>query len=297
MSSRGTEIRVGLAVLFSIVILIGGILWGKGVRLGLSRVPIKVSFNTVGGLEAGGNVLSNGVVVGRVTSIELSGGKVQVSAMVDRHVMLYADYRVLVESPTLMAGRVLSIYPGQQAPLMTDLMHLSGEEPFGVGEAMAIMQNMTDDFKLTLTELNKLLVNLNAITGDSSFQRNVVSTAKNAEEVSRQTAELLRANRAQLETTLDKLSSAISAAEKLTTTAASRVDTTFDAVDAAVQEITELAQSVRVVADKLQDNSTTMGRLLTDDELYTRLNTTLADVDSLVVSIRKNGLRNKIVLF
>jgi phospholipid/cholesterol/gamma-HCH transport system substrate-binding protein len=172
-----------------------------------------------------------------------------------------------------------------------------GAEPFGVAEAMTIMQGMSEDFRVTLEQMSALLINLNTVAGDTAFQRNVTGMARNADEISRITADLLRNNRVQLEQTLDRLSAAISSAEKLTTSAAGRVDTTFNAIDSAVTEVARLAASLRAVTERLNDGSSTMGKLLTDDELYTRLNTTLADVDSLVVSIKKNGLRNKIVLF
>lgn len=297
MSSRRSEIQVGLAVLVSLILLIGGILWGKGIRMAVSRYSIRVSFENIGGLEPGSNVLANGVIAGRVTGIELEDGKVYVKANVDKNVVLYSDAKFTVESPTLMAGRVLSILPGSKVPPLTDVQALVGTEPFGVSEAMTIMQDMAGSFKTTLKEMNALLTSMNAVAGDSAFQKSIINVANNADEVSKISADMLRNNRVQLEQTLDQLSATIASAERLTTKAAARIDTTFNAVDAALVEVTSLAASLREITVKMNDGSSTMGRLFTDDELYTRLNTTLADVDSLVVSIRKNGLRNKIVLF
>lgn len=265
--------------------------------MAVSRYSIRVSFENIGGLEPGSNVLANGVIAGRVTGIELEDGKVYVKANVDKNVVLYSDAKFTVESPTLMAGRVLSILPGSKVPPLTDVQALVGTEPFGVSEAMTIMQDMAGSFKTTLKEMNALLTSMNAVAGDSAFQKSIINVANNADEVSKISADMLRNNRVQLEQTLDQLSATIASAERLTTKAAARIDTTFNAVDAALVEVTSLAASLREITVKMNDGSSTMGRLFTDDELYTRLNTTLADVDSLVVSIRKNGLRNKIVLF
>ena len=298
MDGRRAELQVGAAVIVSLIVLVGGIMWGKGFSLKVSRRPITVEFRNVGGLEPGSNVLANGVVQGRVSDIVLRDGKVVIRATLDNDVVLYSDYKILIESPTLMAGKVLSVYPGALTPTVTtDGVILKGAEPLGVGEAVSLFMDLSGDLKATMVNLNNLLIHMNEVVGDTANQTHFGALLKNAGDVAGQSADLLRENRAQLKLTLDQLAATIAAARRITDLADRRMETTINGVDSLVTQLNGLTGSLREVAANLNSDSTTAGRLLHDDELYIRLNSALLEVDSLANSIRTKGLRNKIVLF
>jgi phospholipid/cholesterol/gamma-HCH transport system substrate-binding protein len=298
VDGRKAELQVGAAVIVSLAILVFGIMWGKGISLKVSRRPITVEFHNIGGLEPGTNVLANGVVMGRVSGIEMRDGKVVITATLDNDVVLFSDYRITIESPTLMAGKVVSIYPGSLAPhVTTDGIILHGDEPLGVGEALALLMDLSGDLKATMMNLNNLLIHLNEVAGDSSNQVNFHDLLAHAGEAAEQSAELMKENRVQFKATLEQLSATIGAAQRVADLADRRMGTTIDGVDSLVSQLGDLASSLRSVAGNLNSDSTTAGRLLHDDELYIRLNSALTEVDSLAKSIRTKGLRNKIVLF
>ncbi|MBI5059721.1 MCE family protein [candidate division KSB1 bacterium] len=298
MDGRRAELQVGAAVILSLAVLIGGIMWGKGFSLKVSRRPITVEFQNVGGLEPGSNVLANGVVQGRVSEIVLKDGRVKIEATLDNDVVLFSDYRIVIESPTLMAGKVLSVYPGALPPTInTAGVTLRGAEPLGVGEAVSLFMDLSGDLKATMVNLNNLLIHLNEVVGDTANQTSIRDLLKNAGDVAGQSADLLRENRAQLKLTLAQLSATIETAQRVAELADRRMGTTIDGVDSLVLQLADLASSLQQVTTNLNSDSTTAGRLLNDDELYIRLNSALSEVDSLANSIRTKGLRNKIVLF
>ncbi|MBU0507394.1 MCE family protein [bacterium] len=297
MDSRRNEIKVGIAVLLSLVILVGGIMWGKGYSLRAARYNIVVVFENVGGLEPGSNVLANGVVQGRVTGIELHEGKVFVRAAVDKGVTLYSDYRITIESPTVMAGKVLSIYPGEKEPPADVTQILNGQTPLGVSDAVAIFEEVSADFQTTLHTLNKLLVNLNRIAGDTANQENIAGLLAESREAAQTTNEWLSDNRARLTSILTQLEETLTSLHSTVETAEARLTSTLTSADTALTRLTELSVSIRRLVDRIQSGEGTAGQLVTNDELYHRLNRTLAEADSLIHEIRTKGLRNKIVLF
>lgn len=297
MDSRRNELKVGIAVLFSLIMLVGGIMWGKGYRLRAARYQITVVFDNVGGLESGSNVLANGVVKGRVGRIELREGKVYVSASVDKSVTLYKDYKITIESPTVMAGKVISLYPGSELPPADVSQSLTGESPMGVTEAVEIFESISSDFQTALINLNTLVTNLNLIAGDSANRANVAAILSDSRRVTHSTSELLAENRARLTGTVMKLDSALSHAQRLLRQTETRMDSSLTGFDAAMTEVTRLSASLRTAVEQINRGEGTMGKLVTSDELWERLNRTLAEVDSLAHSIRTKGLRNKIVLF
>ncbi len=297
MSSRKIEIQVGITVILSILILVGGILWGKGVSSGLRRYKIHVEFSNIGGMEIGSNVLANGVVKGRVTDIRLADGKVFVEAKVDNDVVLFSDYIIGVESPTLMAGKALAIYPGGKPPLINASLTLVGTDPIGANEAISMFTSVASDAEITLKNLNDLIVNLNYVASDSANRSHIKGMLASAHSTAEQTSNLIHQHSAQISSTIDKLDSSLSSFQRIAATAENRIGPTMTAVDTAASAVAKLAESLRSVSEKLERDDNTFGRLLSDDTLYVKLNRTLAEVESLAVSIRTKGMKQRIVLF
>jgi len=297
LDSRRNEIKVGLAVLLSLVIVIGGIIWGKGYSLRTARYAIVVQFDNVGGLEPGSNVLANGVVQGRVTDIDLQQGKVLVRAAVDKSVVLYSDYRITIESPTVMAGKALALYPGGVEPLADVTQVLRGQTPLGVGDAVIIFEEVSSDLRTALHNLNALLVNLNQVAGDTVNQQNIRSLLSDSRQAAQTTNEWLADNRERLTGILTEIEATVHALQSTVETQNARLTSTLTSADSAAARLAELSAAIHELVERAQDPSTTAGKLLSDDELYLRLNKTLAEADSLIRDIRLKGLRNRIVLF
>ncbi|MDD5088698.1 MAG: MlaD family protein [bacterium] len=297
MDSRRNEIKVGLAVLISLVIVIGGIIWGKGCSLRTTRYAIVVRFDNVGGLEPGSNVLANGVVQGRVTGIELNEGKVLVHAAVDKSVVLYSDYRITIESPTVMAGKALALYPGGREPQMDVTQVLQGQTPLGVGDAVIMFEEMSADLRTALHNLNALLVNLNEVAGDTANQQNIHDLLADSRQAAQTTNEWLAENRERLTAILTEIEATVHGLQSTVESQNARLTSTLSSADSAAVRLAELSASVRELIERAKDPSTTAGKLLSDDELYRRMNKTLAEADSLIRDIRLKGLRNRIVLF
>jgi len=297
MDPRKNEIRVGIAVIVSIVFLVAGIMWGKGYSLRSSRYHIEVVFNNVGGLERGANVLANGVVKGKVIGIRLAEGKVFVDAAVDKSVTLYSDYHITVESPTVMAGKALSLTPGSKLPPADITAPLVGEAPVGMGEAVAIFQNVGSDLQTTLRDLDTLLVNLNHVAGDTSTRGNLTSLIANASDVAKTTDSWMNENRERLTNSVVQLESTMVIAKKLAQTMESHMGGTMTSIDTVAAKMTDLAISARTTLERINQGQGSIGKALNDSSLYVRLNHAIAEVDSLAVSIRTKGMRQKIVLF
>jgi phospholipid/cholesterol/gamma-HCH transport system substrate-binding protein len=297
MNNNHNELKVGIAILLSLIILVGGVMWGKGFSIEVRRYTIRVDFQNIGGLSEGADVLANGVKSGRITSVNLHEGAVTVEASIDKRVKIFSDYKVTIESPTLMAGKVLAIYPGGKPPMVEPGQALHGEEPLGVGEGIAMVQNLAKDIQTALGKLNLLLVSLNQIAGDSANQKNISSLLKNASDMTKTSNEWLHENRTVMTSVLEKLESTITVTQAMVKTTEAQAGTTLEHINSAAVEIDSLSSSLHGMVLKLEGGQGTMGRLLTEDSLYVKLSNTLAQVDSLAHSIRTKGLRNKIVLF
>lgn len=291
------ELKVGITVLVSLVILIGGIMWGKGFRLQAKRYEFTVLFRNTGGLEEGANLLANGVIKGHVVSIDFYDGYVRVSATVDEDVIIYSDYVITIESPTVMAGQALSIYTGTSQPRADITVDLQGTDPQGMAAMMNKMQDFTGRIEVTLNHLDSVLIDAHRVLGDSSNQSNLSRTMESTAELAETSASMLKANREELEASLADLRATMASARELTETLNAKSDGTLASVDSAMTSLTSVANEIRTLVANLNSGTGTAGKLMTDDELYHRLTETLTEVDSLSRHLRINGLRHKIVFF
>ncbi|MCC6476258.1 MCE family protein [bacterium] len=291
------ELKVGAALLLSLVIIVGGIMWGKGFRLQAQRYMISVKFTNTGGLEPGANVMANGVVKGRVHSIEFNEGYVLVTASLDNDVNLYSDYIATIESPTVMAGSALSIYTGDDLPKADVTQVLKGTDPQGVGSLVNRMSEFTDRLEVTLSNLDSVLISSNLILGDTSNRKNFARFVDHAASTAESTDELLKTNRAAIENSLSNLQAALASTRELTENLNRRSDSTLAAVDSAMYALSGVAKEVQTLVASINAGEGTVGKLVTDDELYQKLNDALAQIDSLSSDLRNNGLRHRIVIF
>ena len=297
MDSKKNELKVGIAVLVSLIILIGGIMWGKGYRLKVARYEIAVLFDNVSGLESGCNVLANGVVKGGVQKSAGKEGRGPVPAAGKKSVTLYPNSRIPIDPRAVGGGRFLALYPASNRPGGEVSNPLDGKPPLGMGEAVGIFQDISEDFRTALHHLNSLLVNLNVIVGDTLNQRHVSSLLTDASGAARTSNEWLRDNRDDLTDIVLRLKTTIEATELIMHTTEARLNTTLDGVDSTTAQITALSASLHTIAEQINREDGTLGKLLRDDELYQRLTGTLAQVDSLSEALRKKGLKHRITFF
>ncbi len=291
------ELKVGITVLVSLVILVGGIMWGKGFRLQAKRYNFTVMFKNTGGLEDGANVLANGVVKGHVTDIEFNEGFVKVSATIDKDVTIYSDYAVTIEAPTVMAGQVLNVTTGTMQPQIDVTQPLQGTDPQGMSTIVSKVQGFAGRIEVTLNRLDSVLIDAHRVLGDTSNQTNLARTMSSVADLSETSNDMLLKNRELLEASLVDLRASMSAARELTETLNARSEGTLSSVDSAMSSLTTVADEVRLLVARMNEGNGTMGKLMTDDELYQKLTKTLIEVDSLSHHIRTQGFRHKIVFF
>jgi phospholipid/cholesterol/gamma-HCH transport system substrate-binding protein len=108
------EISVGIIFLVAMSILgyYTIIMTGEFLRNNQSY-PITVLFNNVEGLSEKDRVKINGVVAGKVTSIELlDDSKVLVALSMNRKFRLYKGYTIKISSESTLGGRYVGINPG-----------------------------------------------------------------------------------------------------------------------------------------------------------------------------------------
>jgi phospholipid/cholesterol/gamma-HCH transport system substrate-binding protein len=141
------ELKVGVLVIVSVVILTLGLLWLSGRSIGgATTVIVPVRFTNVSGLRPGDPVQTSGVKVGRVANVVLQGvGDVMVYLEVDPKQRPHVDAQALVASADFFGAKFVDYVPGSSAEVLRDNQVITGTREVAVTEAAANLTTRASD--------------------------------------------------------------------------------------------------------------------------------------------------------
>ena len=291
MAGRNTEIRVGIAVIGALALVIWGVTWLSDVRLARKRRVYNARFSDVGGLATGDPVSVNGVSMGKVTDITLLSGGVNVTFAIDRKVGITRRSSVNVRNTGLMGEKFIAIDLAADGPVYADKDTILGYYETGVPEVISQMsdalhslQRVSDqvDRILALAEergtLRRTLRNVEGASSDLAItmqenREDLRETARNLKEVSSQLRTLVAEKNPVVSRTVDRLSS------------------TSERADTLITHLNEAAERFARLAERAESDSTTVGRMLRDRELYDDLHKSVRELSGLVRDIKANPHR------
>ncbi len=297
MKNSKNEFAVGLTVLIALAILIFSILWGKQISMTTGTYRVNVRFTDIAGLEIGAPVLVNGIRKGKVLDFQLEQEGVVVEMSLNEDVILYTDAVFEVTSPELMGGKVISIYPGVSGKNPEAGFVFQGTLGGGMNRLMKLSSDLVQDVQHLTKVLESTIENINKTTGDPKLREALISSVHNFDESSQRTLDIISNNEAKLTRVMDNLVVSTEILRELLQT--NRTD-----VEGAVNDLEEFAAKLRLTAeriDKLTSQIETrqgaLGMLISDSVFASKLQTTIDNLDSLILQIREEGIQTNISLF
>ena len=286
------EFIIGICVLVALVVLFFGIDFLRGINLFQPTNFYHASYSNVAGLEIAAPVTIDGYKVGQVREINFdfnNPGEIDVVLALDEKLSLPTDSRAVIESG-LMNGASVRIIMGKasekipvggnvQTAVIPDLMSALS------GGLMPAVENI-------LPKVDSLVYNLNLLVSDPALLTSIQRLDAITSNVELATVGLNHTMNNQLPTVMNN-------AGKITTN-----------LDTVVQNLAVLSAQLKALplqstmanvdattsnlvkfSNQLNDQNSTLGLLMNDPELYNKLNRVAADVDSLIVDIKRNPKR------
>lgn len=286
------EFVIGLSVIAAIIILIFGIDYLKGINLFSPANFYYASYDNVAGLEISSPVTVDGYKVGQVRDIEFDyehPGKIKVLLALNKNLHIPVDSKASMGS-TLMSGNFISITLGKSSEMLQIGSEISSYEQADL--MTSLNENVMPTVNQILPRIDSLLMNLNKLVGDpallASIQRldgitgNVMDATVGLNGVLNKDMPVVMRNVKSISHGIDTVTAnlgILSAQLK-----ALPLHTTVDNVNS-------LTNNLNKFSAQLNDPNSTLGQLMQDPELYNKLNRVAADVDSLIVDIKKNPKR------
>jgi phospholipid/cholesterol/gamma-HCH transport system substrate-binding protein len=285
---RKVEIRVGIVVVLSVIILIIGYAWLRNALQLKAMTELKIRFDNAQGLQIGDKVTVNGMETGRVQSIAQLPDGVLIESQIRLKYPLRQGARFVIQDSNLMGGKQLDIINSTEGdPLDTKLV-LDGENSSGMTALLGTASTTMQQINVLLTELNKpdgvfsqvrqtfnetkatfTKVN-NVIDGSKD---NINNALKQISESAQQLNELISQNKSKLENAVN-----------LTPGLIQKTQSTLDSLQAA-------SSTLQSAVKEITAGKGTLPSLINDDKLYKSLLDSSARLDSLLIDVKKNPTR------
>jgi phospholipid/cholesterol/gamma-HCH transport system substrate-binding protein len=316
------QFRVGVVVLATAIIAgILIVLFGDLPSLVQANYPLKMSFADARGIATGTPVRKNGILVGRVASVQLDErGGVSVVADIDSYVPIYRDEQPRIAS-TLLGDSEIQLVPGtirpprQQLGPDETLVGAVSRDPFEVfatlepkmgvaleslTEASAAVSKLSNNLdKLLLGEddtfekmvrkteaaldaFGLAMTNINDVMGDPNARAKLKETLNGLPDVLAD----LRTTVKGMGTTLDSADRNLRNLEGLTKPLGERGEGMVAQVNQTIGRLDEVLQQAAFFTKALNESQGTLGKLVRDPKVYDDLAQAAANVNGLTKELR-----------
>lgn len=286
------EFAIGASVIAAIVILIAGIEYLKGINLFRPANYYMAYYDNVDELTVSSPVLIDGFKVGQVREVNFNyerPGKIEVVMALDKKLQL-PEGTVASIGTTMLSGARIELSLGK------------GPNMLPVGSEVAtsakggLMSSLQDGLMPAVTsvipKIDSLLLNLNRLVADPALtaaiknldgiSTNLLYTSQGLNKTMNRDVPVIAGNAAKLTVQLDTIVGNLG-----------QLSYQLKALplNATVDNVNSLTANLSAFSKQLNDKNSTLGLLTSDPELYNQLNRVTADIDSLIVDIKKNPKR------
>ncbi|MCX7880552.1 MAG: MlaD family protein [Ignavibacteria bacterium] len=304
------ELKVGVVSVLATALLIIGIIVGRGYQVSVSMQTIKMRFQNSGGLQVSSPVVVNGVKRGVVSSVVNDKGSVLVTATLDHIEDLRKDASATITILEITGGKKVEINPGISDEPFDPMQEIPGVTASDFAELVSQMGILFSDVKNILNRLDTTLTATNKIFGSEKFINNTNQSIENLNTILTSVKDILVQNQSNIDKTLrnlreissqlssdysyyqPKLKKIITNLEVIsdeTTRLLSKGEITLRTVDTLVSEINSVLTEFRT-------KKSFANRLIFDEQLGNRLDSTLALLNDFVTQLKKHGLNTNVRL-
>ncbi|MCR5029296.1 MAG: MlaD family protein [Fibrobacter sp.] len=287
-------LAVGLVVLLAIIILIFGLFFlnDKDPREVFDTYFLR--FPQVSTLTLDDPVKINGVKLGKVEDIHLSGTKVLVVVRIRNDVRIPVGSEIRVQNIGIMGERQIGVILCDSSKNYAPGDTIDGQFDAGIAEALGLAGEIIDSTKILITSVHQVM---DSTIANPEFRDKFRTMMEKAERLEDRLSKMLADTDPQLKKSLKNLNDAtVKVNALLDTTAAPIGGLLSDAsglmkdAGGVIGKLDAVTDRLTALTSKLQSTDNTAGILLNDRALHDDLVQTLHSADSLFQIILQDGL-------
>lgn len=302
MKKISSEVKIGAIALVTIIIFIWLFTYMKGSELFTKTDTYHVIYSEIGGLQESSPVEINGYQAGVVQKIRFindGSGRLSVSISVDKNFDLPKGTNAQITTATLIAGMKIVLNfgdgPGfyQNGDTIPGVIAVSIIDKVG-NELMPLKGNVTE----MIVTLDSLILQLHKLFSPE-FNADIHGTIANARKITGDLGEVTGSEKEALKSAIDNLSQftdmLAANTDELDSTLKnlSSISDTIAASDlgSSLASLKRSLNSADSLLKNLGDGNGSAGKLITDDSLYTNLNSSMRSLDLLLQDLKEHPKR------
>lgn len=288
------ELKIGLFAVAILVVSFFLINYLRGEDIFNNEIELTSRYENIEGLVASAPVYIKGYKAGRVSEVRYDSEAEDfiVTCSILKDFRIPSDSRMTIYSVDIMGGKGVRIdlgsspdaakdgdalAPSFEAGLMDGLSD-------GVGPLLAKVGNTLDSLTVTVSNVNRLLSEENQAAVSRSLAH-LEDTMESLNELS----STVNGRSGEIENLLTSLSAFSSSLQGIAVKVDSAMDDVADIAGSLDgSEIESLIASFKELLENVNDPEGTFGRLLSDDSIYSSVDSLLSDIDVLVRKIQEN---------
>ncbi len=288
------EAKIGIAVFLAAIILVGGIVFLKGMDFRSKDYRLTLFYNNVNGLTEGSPITIAGLNIGKVQDMRLAGNVIAVGISIDNTVNIAADSKAFIKSASIMGGKQIAITPGISPEILRDGDTLTGAYEADLTELTSTLSPISSNVLGILERVNT--------TFDDPTRRNIQGILLELNRAAQDLQNVIEQQGGHLNYAVGNFSSFSEDmsrfAKRLDTIAIDQkgninegvqsIRTTAKTMEEASARFKDASSSIDNVFKRLDRGDGTIGRLMRDDRLYQHLDSLILNINALVVDLRTN---------
>lgn len=289
------EIKVAVLVILSIVLFYWGFAFLKGKNLFDTSTKLYAVYDNVAGLVEAAPVTLNGLIIGKVNTIEmLPDGKMKVELVItNEQIQIAKSSEAQIMDSGLIGGREIAILNN-----FSDTNYTQSGDTLKTSNKLGLTAELAnqigpvkDKVEVLLENANKLIENLNTTLDTSTQQKlkaSIASLEKTMSEfsqISKNANEILSENKSKLNTTLSNFEKTSGNLNTMTTSLEKAN------LGATVKKLEATLTNVNGIMANLEQGKGSIGKLLNDDAMYTNLTKASKELELLLQDLRLNPTR------
>src|SRR3989304_499001 len=263
MGGLKTEVKVGIFVVLGILFLAYMTVNIEKIQVGGERgYNVYAMLDTAQGLVKNTTVKTAGVEIGRITDISLTDRKAKLTINLPYHIKIRKDAKAYVKMESLLGEKFLEIDPGTTgtAELKAGDEILQGAPPPDMDKLIVQLNSIAADIKSITQPISEVL-------GGTEGKDSIKSIVDNIKEASAGVNNIVKDND-------EKINKIVANVEKFT-----------DDLPTLSKDAKELVASLNNITKKMEAGEGTLGKLVTDDELYASAKEALDNISSITKKI------------
>ncbi len=292
MKGISQEIKIAIVAIVAIVLLFFGLKFLKGVNIFSNDSTYKLKFTNVSGLSVNTAIYADGYKVGSISSIDYDydkSGNVTVNASIDHNMRIPKGTTAEISSDLMGNVKVDLLLANNPRERVEPGETIPGETASG---ALGKVKELMPQIESMLPKIDSILTSLNALLADPAIKASLHNIQTSTANLTVSTEELnkLMANlNGEMPRLTGKAANLLDNANKL----ASNANNKINDIDVAntMNKVNHVLANLEETTNKINSNEGTLGLLMNDKQLYTNINNTMRDADSLIVNLKQHPKR------